>query len=83
MKFIIFALKVHKELLEIARNSMINNKCDLVVANDKSEMVSQGSHIAYIQDIYGNVIKCDGKEKIADELLYAINNNDGISKLKW
>lgn len=38
----------HDELIKIARNSMIDNGCDIVVANDKTEMVKNKSHIAYI-----------------------------------
>lgn len=68
-----------EDLLDIAYKSLESNNCDLVVANDKNEMVKEGKHIAYIQDKHKNVIKCNDKNNIADEIVRAIKHND----LKW
>jgi phosphopantothenate-cysteine ligase len=71
--------QTHKDLLDIAYKSLENNNCDLVIANDKNEMVIEGKHIAYIQDKHKNVIKCNDKNEIANEIVRAIKNNG----LKW
>lgn len=38
----------HEELISLARASIVKNGCDLVVANDKEEMVRNKSHTAYL-----------------------------------
>ena len=69
--------KTNEDLLDIARKSLIANRCDIVVANDKTEMVKEGKHIVYIQDVYKNVIKCDSKENIARQLVRIVNETKG------
>jgi phosphopantothenate--cysteine ligase len=75
--------KTKDELLKIAHESLVKNDCDLVIANDKAEMVRERSHIAYIQDKYGNVIKCNSKEMIAAELRGIINGTKGVRPIKF
>lgn len=62
----------HDELIKIARQSMIDNKCDIVVANDKTEIVKNNSHIAYIltSDELDVEQKVNTKEEIAEQLYY-------------
>lgn len=62
----------HTELVRIAFNSLEENKCDLVVANDKKEMTERKSHIAYIIDKKGNEIICNDKISIATTLVSLI-----------
>jgi phosphopantothenate--cysteine ligase len=57
------------ELYEIASESMRKNKCDLVVANDKEEMVRERKHVAYIIDRMGRTTYCAGKDDIATKLV--------------
>ncbi len=59
----------YDELIKIAANSFINNHCDLVIANEKSEMVKAKEHIAYAFDGSKNVKKLTGKGEIAMEIL--------------
>lgn len=56
----------HEKLIEIATNSGKDNGCDLVIANDKTEMVKAGSHVAYAIHNDGKIETIDGKEKIAE-----------------
>jgi phosphopantothenate-cysteine ligase len=37
----------HNELIQIAKKSMLSGNSNIVIANDKSEMVENKSHIAY------------------------------------
>lgn len=65
----------HDNLIDIARKSMIDNDCDLVVANDKTEMVKNKTHIAYIInncDKYEMIV--NDKENISNVLYLLINN---------
>lgn len=62
----------HEDLVRIARESMEKNKCDLVVANDKTEMVKNKEHIAYIINDKSETKVC-GKELIAIELYRRVN----------
>lgn len=62
----------HDSLIEIARKSMEENDCDFVVANDKTEMVKNKTHTAYIlNNCDESEITINGKEYIAD-LLYKL-----------
>jgi phosphopantothenate-cysteine ligase len=63
-----------EKLNEIAYKSLMNNKCDLVVANDKAEMQNENAHIGYIQDKWSNIIKCNSKKEIVSSLLSEIKN---------
>lgn len=64
----------HDKLIEIARKSMLDNNCDFVVANDKTEMVKNKIHTAYIlNNSDTSEITINGKEYIAD-LLYKLIN---------
>jgi len=59
----------HDELIKIAADSFIKNHCDLVIANEKSEMVNAKEHIAYAFDGSKNLKKLTGKSEIAMEIL--------------
>lgn len=65
----------HDNLIEIARKSMKDNNSDFVVANDKTEMVKNKTHIAYIVN---NIDSCEiiakGKENISNVLYLLLNN---------
>lgn len=61
----------HDELIRIASESGWNNGCELVIANDKAEMIKEGKHIAYaipIEPFYeiGPVTRIEDKESIAE-----------------
>jgi phosphopantothenate-cysteine ligase len=58
----------HKKLIDVASQSLLKNKADFVVANDKKEMQEQKEHIAYIVDSTGKKTKCRGKQDIAQKL---------------
>jgi len=60
----------NEELIELARNSIKTNQCDLVVANDKEEMARDKAHTAYLVDPNpnGSVLKVSGKEEIAFQI---------------
>ena len=65
----------HDKLIDIARKSMIDNDCDLVVANDKTEMVKNKTHIAYIINNYDKYeMIVNDKENISNVLYLLINN---------
>lgn len=58
----------HDELIDIAKKSMLFGKSDIVIANDKSEMVENKSHIAY--GVYNDdVIKLLDKYDIANFII--------------
>jgi phosphopantothenoylcysteine synthetase/decarboxylase len=61
----------YKNLVEIARNSMSKANGDLVVANDKKEMVAQGAHIAYLipSDVNEPISAINGKDLIANAIM--------------
>ena len=61
--------KSRDDLLDIAIESLKRNDCDLVVANDKAEMVAAKEHIAYIMEKDRAFTTCSGKEKIAEYLV--------------
>ena len=65
----------NEKLIKIASDSMINNNCDLVIANDKAEMLRLNDHMSYFirlgnrmdnQSIIVQPVK--GKEEIANEI---------------
>lgn len=57
-----------ERLIEVACNIRDKNNCDLVVANDLSN-IRKGNHTAYIIDKQDNEITCIGKENIAKNLV--------------
>jgi phosphopantothenate---cysteine ligase (CTP) len=58
----------HEELIQIAKDSMLSGGSDIVIANDKTEMVNNKSHIAY--GLYNNEeVKLNSKDEIS-EFLY-------------
>ena len=61
-----------ERLIKVAKKLRDKNKCDLVVANDLSNIRS-GNHIAYIIDKNDNVEKSCGKEDIAKKLVRRMN----------
>lgn len=64
-----FEVDVSNEtLIKLARNSINSNGCDLVIANDKEEMIREKVHVAYaVESASANsqAFKIEGKEKIA------------------
>ena len=69
------------ELIELAMNSIRNNKCDLIVANDKEEMIRDKTHTAYFvfpdnsnralkysYEGTNAVLKVSGKKEIAEQM---------------
>ena len=70
-----FKLEVNKseeELIQIAHQSLLANKADLVLANDLSQ-IEQGHHVGYIVNPAGEVEGlAEGKEQIAEKLLDAV-----------
>lgn len=69
----------HDDLIKIARESMLKNNCDIVVANDKNEIVQSKSHVAYILKRDGSEIKAESKRDIADLLAKIIKDDVRIS----
>jgi len=65
--------KTKEELINIAYESLIKNECDFVVANDKTEMEEKNSHIAYIINKNKEIVDCEGKFDIAENLLKILN----------
>lgn len=64
---------VSKEnLIEVAKKLRDKNKCDLVVANDLSN-IRIGKHIAYIIDKNDKIQESSGKEDIAKKLVRRMN----------
>lgn len=61
----------HDKLIEIARESLIKNNSDIVIANDKAEMKRNGIHKSYFVTL-NDVQEIDGKENIALEILNKI-----------
>ena len=58
----------NEELIEVARKLKDKNRCDLVVANDLSN-IRNGEHIAYIIDEKDEVEESHGKEDIAKKIV--------------
>jgi len=59
-----------KELIDVAYKSMVFSNADLMVANDFKDIY--GKHKAFIVDKNKNIIECEGKEIIAQELFNKI-----------
>ena len=73
-KLISFKFEVgleHNDLIDIARKSLIDNNCDLVIANDKTEMVKSKSHIAYAVDRETST-KLNSKDEISNYIFNKI-----------
>lgn len=73
-KLIGFKFEVGKntnELVQIARSMGKNNGCDLVIANDKTEMVREKEHVAYFVHTgdYPSFDVARGKPAIAKKLV--------------
>lgn len=67
-KLISFKFEVglsNMKLIGIALKSMVDNNCDLVIANDKSEMTREKEHIAYAVTTM-EVVPIRGKENISE-----------------
>jgi len=70
----------HETLIELAYNSIRTNKCDMVLANDKVEMIEEGVHVGHLvfsEDLVGrgglsNITAC-GKDEIAEVIGTALN----------
>lgn len=59
----------HADLVHTAIEAMLKNDGDLVVANDKTEMEKEGSHIGYVITRDGIQTCCDGKDKITEKVV--------------
>lgn len=64
----------YDEMIDLAYESMDKNGCDMVLANDKEEMIRKKSHIAHLVTGKGEtweeqVRYLDGKKAIAKEIL--------------
>ncbi len=57
-----------EKLIKVAASLRDTNNCDLVVANDLSD-IRKKNHIAYIIDKNNNYITASGKEDIAEKLI--------------
>lgn len=62
------------KLISVAGDLMKKNNCDIVVANDLSN-IRNGCHIAYILDESGEIETAKGKDDIAKRLVKKIINN--------
>ena len=60
------------ELVEIAYQSMLDSRADLIVANEFGEATAD-QHRAYIIDQNKNIIDCLGKNNIAEQLITLLN----------
>lgn len=72
VKLVGFKFEVGKslsELVDIAYKSLLKNKCDYVVANDKKVMNKKKEHVAHIIDKEKNVELCLGKASISERLV--------------
>ncbi len=63
------------ELIDVATKLKDKNKCNLVVANDLSN-IRNGNHLAYIIGDDKNYIEASGKEDIAFKLVSEMMEND-------
>lgn len=61
-----------EELIEVAKKLRDKNRCDLVVANDLSN-IRNGKHIGYIIDKDDEIEESRGKDEIAKTLVRRIN----------
>lgn len=64
----------NEKLIDIAYESLKNNNCDLVIANDKIEMDKAGEHIAYLIKKDKSFEKAEGRIEIADKIEKIIKN---------
>lgn len=64
-----------EELIAVATKLKVKNKCDLVVANDLSN-IRKGNHLAYIISDGNSYIEASGKEDIAQRLVREMMGND-------
>ena len=64
-----------EELIDVATKLKEKNKCDLVVANDLSNIRS-GNHLAFIIGEENKYISASGKEDIAEKLISEMFKND-------
>ena len=64
-----------EELIDVAYNLKVKNKCDLVLANDL-DSIRNGSHIGYLIRDKNNYLKVNGKEDIAINLVKEMLKND-------
>lgn len=64
-----------EELIDVATKLKDKNKCNLVVANDLSN-IRKGNHLAYIIGDDKNYIEASGKEDIAEKLVSEMMKND-------
>lgn len=58
----------NQELIDIAFESLFKNDSNLVISNDKQEMVENKKHISYFCKQPDVVRKIEGKEEIAREI---------------
>lgn len=65
----------HKELVQLGYDSLEKNGCEIVVVNDKEEMIRKNSHVAYIITNEGEFY-VNGKEAIAKELLRQVTEQN-------
>jgi phosphopantothenate--cysteine ligase len=64
----------HEELISLAETSIKKNGCDLVVANDKEEMIRDKAHTAYLIEPCGTTLKVSGKKEIATQIQIFLMN---------
>ena len=57
-----------EELIKVASNLMLKNKCDYVVANDLAK-IRKGKHDAIILDKEGEILHVSGKDAIANVIV--------------
>lgn len=73
--------KTREELCNIALNSLTRNKCNLVVANDKAEMMRENNHIGYIVETDGGNYRCEGKgeivKRVYNHIFYHFQDREG------
>jgi len=61
------------KLMDSANKLMLENDCDLVLANDKQDIIKNKSHIGYlISKTNPEIIKCKNKKEIANNILKLI-----------
>jgi phosphopantothenate-cysteine ligase len=66
----------HEELINLAKTSIGKNGCDLVIANDKEEMIRDKNHTAYLVYPIGDSapLKVSGKKEIATQIMIFLMN---------
>jgi len=76
VKLVSFKFEVgqtEQELIDIAYGSLEKNDGDYVIANDKTQIVKEDRHIAYLIDKDKDYMMCDGKLDISHKLLLTLN----------